>query len=114
MSASKRVIPSHRKRRRQSFIDPLGVMLQYRRLAMQDLARNINLATKRGDNALLAHTHAKHWDLSTEMLDCRIANAGVCLGVTGTRADDQLSRLLGDQVFQRNLIIAKNGNYSTF
>lgn len=48
------------------------------------------------------------------MLDCHTADTSVRLRMTWARANYQLSRLLRDQIFQGNLIVAENSDLSPF
>lgn len=114
MSPGKRVIASNRQGRRQSRVDTFRIMFYDGRLAMQYLPGDIDLATKRGDDSLLAHTDAKHWYLAAEIFDCGIADARISLGMTWTGADDQLRWLLCDQLVDGDLVIAIDSDSCAF
>ena len=81
---------------------------------MKDFACDIHFATKGSDHTLLTHADTKDRDFSTEVLDCSIADSCIGLWVAGAGTDHQLGRLLRDQVFNGNLVIAVNGHGSTF
>lgn len=97
MSASQRMISCNIQGGRKPSINSLRVVCQCRSLAMQDLASNINLATKHGDDALMPHTDPENRYLPTKMLDSISANTRISLGMSWTRAYNKLSRLLLDQ-----------------
>lgn len=63
---------------------------------------------------LLSHANAKNRNFAAEVLDCLIANAGIFFRMAWPGADDQLSRLLGDQLFECDFIIAVDGHGGAF
>lgn len=99
---------------RQSLVHSLSIVLQDRSFSVQDFTRNVDLATKHRDNALMTHANPKHRYLPTEMLNRGLADTCISVRMARARTDHQLRGLLGNQLLQRNLVIAVDRDGSTF
>jgi len=67
-----------------------------------------------GTENSLAHAHAEDRDLAAIVLDGRIANACILLGVSWAWADYQLCRVFSDEIFEGNLVISVYGHFRAF
>ena len=74
---------------------PLAVVLHGARLAVHDLARNVDDAAVRGVHALQAHADAEDGDLARVRLDRGDGNAAVAQRVARARRDDEVCQVRG-------------------
>lgn len=57
---------------------------------------------------LLSHADSEDGDFASKVADGIPTDAGVRLRMTGTRADDQLGGLLGNELVKGDLIVAEH------
>jgi hypothetical protein len=131
MCTGQGVIPGNGKILRQFGVYAFIIMMEWRCLAMQDLASRADFATVNLINALpielislrsstrmkrdlLSHTNSQNRNFPSEMFYGISANSRVRLRVTRTRADHQLGRPLRYKLFQCYLVISMNSHRGTF
>lgn len=132
MGSSKRVIAGDRKVLVESGINTLAIMLQGRRLSMQDFAGELDITTiniehalsnyrirqlswpKRDDeHDLLAHADTEDGDLASKMSNDISANARIRVRMAGPGTDDKLGWLFGDELVNGDFVVPDHLTFGT-
>jgi hypothetical protein len=132
MSSGERVIPGHRNLLVQASEDTSGVMHQGRCLSMKVFACRADIATIYIKDALAtkdccsaqahqgekwvdlqSHTDAENGNLASKVTNGISTDPGIGAGVSGPRADDDLSWFLGNELLDGYLVVSVDVNNST-
>ena len=90
--------------------NPLTIVVDGRCLAVHQTRRPVHFAAVDGAETLVPETDAEHGDLSGEVFDSSRRNAPILDRFARTRRDDEMVRLEGDQLVQRDLVVAEDAD----
>jgi hypothetical protein len=104
----KRVIAHPFEGRRYIFEDSLPIVIHFGCFAMHQARGTVHFAAVDGAETLMSETDSEHGDLSGEMSDRIRGNAVIFERFAGSRGDDEVGRVEGDELIHRDLVVAED------
>jgi hypothetical protein len=98
------------KWRGNPFEDSLPVVSHFGGLTVHETLGPVHFATEDCAEALMSEADSEHGDFAIEMFDGVGGDAVIFDGLTGSRGDDKMRRIEGDELIYRNLVIAEDTN----